>query len=557
LNSKWFALMAAGLFLSPIAQADSPPPNLPETFPTCPSPQPIAPRQPAGGLFVATRAAVAWNGRDYAVVYTDGWDSTLHFQRFFADGTPSGPNVTLAIGLLALQNYAPSLAWNGTGYGVVFVALTAAKSQVYFISLDGSGSKLTGPTVIDGFPTFDNIDPVIAWSGSGYAVAWTLKLSATDFDIYASLLNPAGTVTLIDVAITTPLQQQEAPAIAWSQGAVAYEIVWQDKRTGTHYEIYGRQIYLNTGGLSPEVNLISAGATDSLAPSLADTGDGLGLACEDARNANYEIYFARLTPGGGKIGTELRLTSDVSISSNSQVVWTGAEYGIFWNDLRSGNFDLWFQRVSATGTAISGNIQLTATGGATNPVAAFGRSGFLLTGRGGASVNFELPIGCGADNTPPSCPGNFNAYNITGTSASVTWSPAGDGESDFAYYQVYRNNALIGKTSNEYYNDSGLPLSTTNNYMIQPVNAWQLQNYGCTGSIYVKTNSSLTLTLNKSNPDAVLNWTDAGFNSYNIFRGTDPRVMSQIGATPALTGSDVNALNGSLSYFYSVDNPGP
>jgi hypothetical protein len=33
--------------------------------------------------------------------------------------------------------------------------------------------------------------------------------------------------------------------------------------------------------------------------------------------------------------------------------------------------------------------------------------------------------------------------------------------------------------------------------------------------------------------------------------------MSQIGATPTLTAPDPNALNNSLSYFYSVDNPGP
>ena len=94
-------------------------------------------------------------------------------------------------------------------------------------------------------------------------------------------------------------------------------------------------------------------------------------------------------------------------------------------------------------------------------------------------------------------------------------------------------------------------------WVVDAVNAHQLQNYGCTTSIYVRTNASLTLTMNKSAPDAVLNWTNAGFNNYNIFRGNDPRVMSQIGATPSLTAPDANALNNNLSYFYSVDNPGP
>ena len=93
-------------------------------------------------------------------------------------------------------------------------------------------------------------------------------------------------------------------------------------------------------------------------------------------------------------------------------------------------------------------------------------------------------------------------------------------------------------------------LSGTYGYAIQPVNAWQLQNSACTTTIYVKTNSSLTLTMNKSNPNAVLNWTDAGFNNYNVFRGNFPQVMGQIGATPALTSQDPNVLSNAVSLIF-------
>ena len=95
-------------------------------------------------------------------------------------------------------------------------------------------------------------------------------------------------------------------------------------------------------------------------------------------------------------------------------------------------------------------------------------------------------------------------------------------------------------------------------FSIQPVNAAQNQNTACTASLYVRTNASLTLTMNKASvDDAGLDWTDAGFNNYNIFRGTRPQVMSQIGATPELTSTAANVLTSPVSYFYSVDNPGP
>lgn len=553
INAFHFTLLAAACLPFVRNHATTPQPGLPQYFPTCSSPQPFAPRQPIGAAFANSRAAVAWNGRDYATLYTDGYDAALHFRRFFADGTPAAPDVTVNTGLIVSSFY-PSLAWNGSGYGAAFVAFAGGKFQTYFIGLDAGGGKLNGPTVLSN-SSYDNADPVIAWSGSGYAVVWTFKLSATDYDIYGALLNPAGAVTTPNIVISGPIQLQEAPAIAWSLGAGKYQVVWQDRRS-SHYEIYGRQL-AQTGGMTTELNLVTSGATNSIAPALADNGDGLGLTWSDTRDANYEIYFARMAAGGAKLGADLRLTNDIATSAAPQIVWTGSEYGIFWHDDRSGNYDLWFQRISAAGAAPGGNVQLTATGGATNPAAAYGRFGYLLTGLGSAGVNFELPIGCAYDNTPPTCPGNLLAYNITGTTATIAWLPSDDPESDIAYYQIYKDNAPLAKTSDNYFSATGLGLSSTSNFSLRPVNAAQLINAGCMSSLYVKTNASLTLTMNKSTPDAVLNWTNAGFNNYNIFRGNRPQVMSQIGATPSLTTPDANALNNSLSYFYSVDNPGP
>ena len=551
-----FARLASALLLvsaAVAARSGQPVPDLPQYFPTCPAPQPYAPWQPVGGAFVNARASVAWNGRDYAVLYTDGNDAALHFRRFFADGTPAAPDVTVNTGLVVSSFY-PSLAWNGSGYGAAFTAFAGGKFQTFFIGLDSGGGKLNGPTIVSN-PSYDTADPVIAWSGSGYAVAWTFKFTATDYDIYGALLNPAGAITTPTFVVSGPIQLQQAPAITWSQGAGRYQVVWQDRRSSQD-EIYGRQL-AQTGGMTTELNLVTSAGTNAIAPALADNGDGIGLTWSDSRDGNNEIYFARMAAGGAKLGTDLRLTIDAATSNASQIVWTGSEYGIFWHDYRGGNYDLWFQRVTAAGATPGGNVQLTATGGANFPAAAFGRFDYLLTGSGSAGVNFVLPVGCGTDTTPPTCPGNFLAYNITGTTATIAWLPSDDPESDIAYYQVYKDNAPLAKTSDTYYAATGLGLSSTSNFSLRPVNAGQLSNAACSTSIYVKTNSSLTLTMNKSTPDAVLNWTDAGFNSYNVFRGNDPRVMSQIGATPTLTAPDANALSNSLSYFYSVDNPGP
>ncbi len=121
---------------------------------------------------------------------------------------------------------------------------------------------------------------------------------------------------------------------------------------------------------------------------------------------------------------------------------------------------------------------------------------------------------------------------------------------------LYRNNAELARTTAAVFTDTGLALSSPYNYMVQPVNARGVQNFACTASVYVKTSSSLTLTMNKSNADAILNWTNANLISYTIFRGNSPQVMSLIGSTPELTAPDPNALADTSSHFYTVDDPG-
>ena len=153
------------------------------------------------------------------------------------------------------------------------------------------------------------------------------------------------------------------------------------------------------------------------------------------------------------------------------------------------------------------------------------------------------------------------AYGITGSSATISWQASNDPYADIAYYAVYRNNSLIGKTAGTYFDDTGLSLSTTYNYLVDAVNASDLTSSGCgySNSLYVKTNATLTLMLNKSDPNAVLSWSDPSgetLASYNVYRGTSPQVLQQVASSSDGTYSDPNALADNVLYFYSVDDPG-
>jgi hypothetical protein len=531
----------------------------PEYWPVCANPQNIAPAQFMGGPAAAYRSSMAWNGKDYGTAWMEySGSGRPYFRRFFADGTPNGPAVIIST---MQSDGSPKIVWNGNGYGVAWKSYDGSYYQVYFARLDMTGNIISGPTKVSfaGMTeTAHSFNLDMAWSGSGYCVVWTDARNGNN-DIFATLLDNSGEITYSDTAISTASSFQDLPRIAWStaQGGM-YQIVWMDYRSGTEYQIYGDTLSPDNWTFGWCQLTYDPASYFALYPVAASMGNGMGMAWDDTRDGNEEIYFARLDSSGCKLGSDLRITNNTNVSTYPAIVWTGAEFGLFWQDNRTGNFETWFQRISPAGATIGGNIQVTGSSDTKWPDAAFAKYGYGVTGANSGGGNYINIWGCAADTTPPSCPDGLAAYGISGTTATIDWVPSLEYETDIAYYEVYRNGALLARTSSDYYNDLSLSPNTTYQYYIRAVNAAGLGTTGCTtNTIYTKTNASFTLLMDKSSdPSAHLYWNDGGLNNYSVFRGTSPQVMSQIGSTSGQTMDDGNVLLDRNNYFYTVDDPG-
>ncbi len=548
------------LLLSAFAFSCTALPPHPEYWPVCGSPQNIAPMQEIGGSAGWYRSSVAWNGKSFAIVWIDCPSiCTLHFRKFFSDGTPAGAEIVLST--LSCE-YAPKIVWNGSGYAVAWAASVGSERNIYFLRLDAGGNIITGPIQMSTavLPlTSAHGHPDMAWSGSGYCVTWSDGRNGTR-DIFATLLDANGSILYHDIPVCEEVLEQERPRIAWSPAiGGSYQIVWMDGRSGTDFQIWG-DLLSPEGWTNGNIQLTNLPAGENAYyPVVAAMSAGIGLVWNDSRDSgSLEIYFARISNSGTKVGVDVRVTNDTGNSILPSITWTGAEFGVFWRDNRSGNGEIWFQRISSSGALLGGNTQVTSTSmGMDTPDAAFAKYGYLATSTIYGGLNFTIPWGCSADVTPPSCPESPMAYSITGTTATISWLPSVEDFTDIAYYILYRNNTEIAKTSDNFYADSGLSLGTTYKYDLRAVNAAGLTTTGCTSaSMYLKTNSTLTLKLDKSDPDAHLYWNDEGMNSYNIFRGTSPQVMNLIGSTGECSADDANVILDNINYFYTVDDPG-
>jgi FlgD Ig-like domain len=240
---------------------------------------------------------------------------------------------------------------------------------------------------------YDQQAPIsIVPDGAGGAiVTWNdTRSSGEDYDVYAQLINASGVVqwTSDGVAICTAGQSQNNPVIV-SDGAGGAIVTWQDYRNG-NWDIYAQRI--DASGAIQWAACGVALCTDSLGQNLptivSDGAGGATVAWDDYRNGNWDIYAQRINASGA-----VQWTADgvplCTAANNQQIpafVSDGAGGAIVtWRDSRNGNDDIYGQRVNA-----SGAVQWAADGVAIC-TAANSQAGTTIVsnGAGGAIVAWD------------------------------------------------------------------------------------------------------------------------------------------------------------------------
>jgi hypothetical protein len=235
----------------------------------------------------------------------------------------------------------PSLVWANSDYSVAWAnqSTPAGPYEIYIHRL-GSGT-MSQITTSDSL----NMYPSLVWTGSEYGVAWQDDRSGGT-RLYFTRVSADTTSKLVeDVAVDDGGGDAERPSLAWTGSG--YGVAWQDSRHGDT-EIYFARLDASGAKSGADVRITSAeGASER--PSLIWNGDELAVAWHDGRNDNNEIYFARISAGGSKIGDDVRVTDDDGASEGVSLVWTGSEYAVAWHDDRDGAFAVYLAYLDANG----------------------------------------------------------------------------------------------------------------------------------------------------------------------------------------------------------------
>lgn len=250
----------------------------------------------------------------------------------------------------------PALAWTGSEYGMVWNYFDYYTWDFYFVRIAADGTRIGSEVqLLSEISDLENPPhpTSIVWTGSEFGVTMEFE-DYSGGKIYFRRISAAGVPIGSNVSIVSSSSSAPNPSLTWTGSEYGLSWEWSPG------EIYFTRISAagaKIGADIRETNAVNSSAT----PSLVWTGSQYGVSWADYRYGNGEIFFARLSATGTKTGVDVRLTNAADYSTLPSLNWTGTEFGVSWQDRRNGKYEIYFTRVSATGAKIGSDIRITTT----------------------------------------------------------------------------------------------------------------------------------------------------------------------------------------------------
>jgi hypothetical protein len=326
---------------------------------------------------------IAADGSGGAIItWQDGRPGTtidVYAQRISASGAVQWTANGVPLCSFSGSHLAPTIVSDGAGGAIVTWYDTRSGSgnhDIYAQRISaGAAIQWTANGVALCTATGNQQYPVIVSDGAGGAiVAWEDHRGDLT-GIYTQRISAAGATlwTTDGVALCTASDYQSNPRIV-SDGSDGAIVTWQDYRSATDYDIYVQRI--SAGGavqwMANGVPVCVVAGAQANPAIVADGSGGAIIAWDDWRGPYRDIYAQRISAGGTAQWTAngAALCTATGDQASPSIAPDGAGGAVVaWEDNRSGNYDIFAQRVSTGGVvqwAANGVALCTATGDQTS-----------------------------------------------------------------------------------------------------------------------------------------------------------------------------------------------
>jgi hypothetical protein len=236
---------------------------------------------------VSTTPSIVWTGREYGIAWHDARDGNdeIYVARVHPSGYTAGDEIRVT-NAAGASRYA-SIAWTGDEYAVAWQDDRDGNGEIYAARLDALGAKIGGDVRVTN-AAGSSEQPSLAWNGSGFGVAWHDDRDG-NWEIYFARLYTTAAKIGDDVRVTTQAAVSGYPALAWT--GADYGIAWHDQRDGD-WEVY-LAVFDPAGTPESSERRMTTSAGGSYAPALIHANGVFALAWHDERDGNVEAYFVR------------------------------------------------------------------------------------------------------------------------------------------------------------------------------------------------------------------------------------------------------------------------
>lgn len=285
---------------------------------------------------ISTNPEIIWDGKNFAIVYSEYNDelsanSTVNFARVNNSGGKIG-NVTEVANSIEKTN--PSLAYDGSGYGIIWRAPNNSTAKTYFSYLNASGEIVKNQVRVLADEASDYTE--IVWDGDKFGIVYrqsAKKLAYGDtvnytVGTYFYRIDQNGDATKAKLFITG----YEALAAIWD--GQKYAVV-EDNKTFSRFDANGNLLLTNkqisSGGLSNS-DIINSGGNYGI------VGERGGL-----------VYFVEADTTGAIKQSETQVSAVANtVSTLPRISWSGNKYGVVWSDTQDNNAggEIYFRAVN-------------------------------------------------------------------------------------------------------------------------------------------------------------------------------------------------------------------
>jgi hypothetical protein len=247
----------------------------------------------------------------------------------------------------------PVIAFNGTNYLVAW----EKGNDIFGARISKAGVVMDPGGFVIFQDSYSQFKPAIASDGQNWLVVWedgrnsSLEIQS---DIYGAVVSPDGSVLQPQsIAISTAVFDQVNPAVAYAGGN--YIAVWQDYRAGIAQtpNIFGTRIAADGTVLDiAGAGIIIDAGTPATDPALAFDGTNLLLCWTNGFYPEFTIKGARINTSFGLLDAQpLALSTGTSNQHNPCLAYNGENYTVLWMDYSDGlTYRIDMAKVATDGT---------------------------------------------------------------------------------------------------------------------------------------------------------------------------------------------------------------